>query len=129
MKFLDESDRTQLLLKHWLPESKLLYGSFYFCRDGSELQRTHTGVLRSLIHQALSQNPELAKVIFSGLFENDPVDWKMFVYLPVDGFLKLVLKPPELFVIAFYISHQYLLDRRVFTCDLDLTEAWLHHNS
>jgi hypothetical protein len=64
MKFLRQEPRLQEALHVWAGDRKLLILSFYFWNAGSDLQRTQEGLFRSLLFQALEQEPPLAKVLF-----------------------------------------------------------------
>ena len=77
MKFLAENDRTRELLQLWAADSPLLILSFYFSAQGSALQRSQLGLLRSLLFQTVDQFPALATVVFPEMFDCFP-DWAEF---------------------------------------------------
>ena len=63
MKFIVHEDRTLKVLENWKKDGKLLMISFFFWRPGSDLQKSVTGLLRSLLYQIASQWPELTNHI------------------------------------------------------------------
>lgn len=63
MKFLIEDKRTKnLLLK---PSRPVVVANFFFWNSGGDLQKSKAGLLRSLLHQCLTQQPLLAIKVFS----------------------------------------------------------------
>jgi len=59
IKFLAQDTRLRSLLLEWAGDSELLLGSYYSWNAGNNLQKSHEGLLRTLLHQCLSTNPEL----------------------------------------------------------------------
>ncbi|KAK1764207.1 hypothetical protein QBC33DRAFT_201658 [Phialemonium atrogriseum] len=67
MKFLQQDRRTDGYLQEWVAESagtELITGSFYFWYAGSPVQKSQTGLLRSLLFYFLSCRPEMCPVLF-----------------------------------------------------------------
>jgi hypothetical protein len=64
MKFICNDKRTWETLKIWAGLDHLVYGSFFFWKSGTALQRTQVGLLRSLLYCALHQRPELVAFVF-----------------------------------------------------------------
>lgn len=67
MKFLQQDRRTDGYLQEWVAESagtELITGSFYFWYAGSPVQKSQTGLLRSLLFYFLSRRPEMCPVLF-----------------------------------------------------------------
>ncbi|KAH8774417.1 hypothetical protein F5883DRAFT_412858 [Diaporthe sp. PMI_573] len=64
MKFLSQHERTQQELQVWAAPKTLVFGVFHFWNPGSRMQRSLTGLYRSLLFQALSQCPELTEEVF-----------------------------------------------------------------
>lgn len=64
MKFITGDPRTHQLLTTWAKNDNLLCASFFFWSAGTELQKSQRGLLRSILHECLSQYPELAPIIF-----------------------------------------------------------------
>ena len=54
MNMLYDDERTMNYLKLWAESRQLLTTNFFFWKAGTELQRTHLGLLRSLLYQLLS---------------------------------------------------------------------------
>ena len=59
MKFIVNEDQTLQLLNNWKQDGRLLMISFFFWRPGSDLQKSASGLLRSLLYQIASQWPDL----------------------------------------------------------------------
>ena len=59
MKFIVREHQTLQLLENWKKNGRLLILSFFFWRPGSDLQKSATGLLRSLLYQIASQWPDL----------------------------------------------------------------------
>ncbi|KAL8784235.1 MAG: hypothetical protein Q9195_009134 [Heterodermia aff. obscurata] len=58
MKFIVHEDQTSRLLEIWKKDGRLIMISFFFWRAGSDLQKSATGLLRSLLYQIASQCPD-----------------------------------------------------------------------
>jgi len=63
MSFLRNHPKTGALLVNWAGDIPLYKGYFFFWNSGDLLQRTQNGMLRSLLHEILSQNPNLISLI------------------------------------------------------------------
>ena len=61
MKFLFDDPRTKTHLQHWAKSYDLVIASCFFWNPGSEIQKSLRGLLRSLLHDILSQRPDLIK--------------------------------------------------------------------
>jgi hypothetical protein len=70
MKFIRNDTRALQHLKVWAGSSHLVYGSFFFWKGGTALQKTQIGLLRSLLYCALHQQPELVNVVFPEKLKN-----------------------------------------------------------
>ncbi|KAI0457925.1 hypothetical protein F5B21DRAFT_462220 [Xylaria acuta] len=55
MKMLSQDSRTLEFLRHWSGSQPLVTAKFYFWASGTEMQKSHEGLLRSLLYQALAQ--------------------------------------------------------------------------
>ncbi|KAK3368801.1 hypothetical protein B0H63DRAFT_529171, partial [Podospora didyma] len=51
-------------LRDWAGQAQLVVSSFYFWYAGTELQKSHAGLLRGLLFNILSSRPELAPILF-----------------------------------------------------------------
>jgi hypothetical protein len=63
MKFISTRDSLRSHLHVWTGYAELLIASFYFWGPGSKIQKSRVGLLRSLLHQLLSQRPDLCKFV------------------------------------------------------------------
>jgi hypothetical protein len=68
MKFVQTHRTTRTLLERWAGSKKLAVSHFYFWNLGTSLQKTHTGLLRALLHSILEQYPELIPAVFPKLY-------------------------------------------------------------
>ncbi|CZR65525.1 uncharacterized protein PAC_15425 [Phialocephala subalpina] len=65
MKYIKNDHRTAAHLNKWAGGKKLYLAGFYFwCAGDSEIQMTQEGLLRTLIHKALLEFPQLAPLLF-----------------------------------------------------------------
>jgi hypothetical protein len=64
MKFFFEHKQTRAHLDIWA-HSKVTIAASFFWSAGSDLERSHVGLLRALLYQVLDQHPELIQLIFS----------------------------------------------------------------
>ncbi|KAF4985588.1 hypothetical protein FDECE_16457 [Fusarium decemcellulare] len=69
MKFLAHNDATRKALNAWAGARRLTMARFYFYYNGSPMQKSQIGVLRSLLHQICSSRPELVRVGFKDRYE------------------------------------------------------------
>jgi hypothetical protein len=63
MKFLFEHEQTRVHLDSWA-HGKLTIAASFFWSAGSDLEKSHVGLLRALLYQILDQHPELIQLIF-----------------------------------------------------------------
>lgn len=64
MKYLQEDPRLDAHLEKWAGDKQLVLSSFYFWYAGTELQKSHAGLLRGLLLDILQRRRELAPVLF-----------------------------------------------------------------
>lgn len=69
MRYIYDSEETRNLLRGWAGSDRLIYASYFFWNSGTVEQRSHKGLLRSLIYQALSEAPHFIPEVF-------PNQWK-----------------------------------------------------
>jgi hypothetical protein len=69
MRFLDDNETTKYHLRNWAGSKMLLIASCFFWKAGTSIQKSLTGLLRSLLHQLLTQTPDFAASI-------DPWRWR-----------------------------------------------------
>jgi len=65
MKFLGRHPATKEALGFWAGDKTIVVASFYFWYAGTELQKSQEGLLRSLLHEVLSQCPALIPLVLS----------------------------------------------------------------
>jgi hypothetical protein len=63
MRFLDEKINSSAAMLPWAQNGKLLRAHYFFWNPGSDLQKSLTGLLRSVLVQLLRQMPSLIPVI------------------------------------------------------------------
>ena len=63
MKFLSHHTATKQALEEWAGDKDLVIASFYFWHAGTELQKSQEGLLQSLLHEILTQCPDLIPAI------------------------------------------------------------------
>ncbi|KAK5996518.1 hypothetical protein PT974_01853 [Cladobotryum mycophilum] len=68
MGFLFDHQSTLKRLKEWAGGQKVCKAGFFFWTSGSKEQRSQTGLLRSLLHQLLLDNPEFMESTFPELW-------------------------------------------------------------
>jgi hypothetical protein len=59
MKFISDHPNLRARLHKWAQPRELLFGTFYFWIGGDTMQKSHEGLLRSLLRQLLSQKTAL----------------------------------------------------------------------
>lgn len=59
IKFVADSPGTKTALRKWAEQDKLVTGCHYFWSAGTSIQRSHDGMLRSLLHDVFYNAPEL----------------------------------------------------------------------
>ena len=67
-QFLHQHPTTKRLLASWAGRKDVVTAGFFFWTSGSREQRSQTGLLRYLLHQLLSEHPELTPLTFPGLW-------------------------------------------------------------
>lgn len=69
MKYIWEDQRTWTYLREWAKGGPLIHASFFFWNLGSQMQKSQTGLLRSLFHDILEQHPRIIPMIMPELCE------------------------------------------------------------
>lgn len=59
MKFIADSPITSELLRKWAQPSKVTIARHYFWLSGTEMQRSHQGLLQTLLYEIFQQSPHL----------------------------------------------------------------------
>lgn len=73
-KFLSNHEETKKLLATWSSQQQLITASFFFWYAGTTLQKSILGLLRSILHQIISCDRELAEVAFPARYHTfDPI--------------------------------------------------------
>lgn len=67
MKYLWENPSLSSILRQWAGHRSLLCCAFFFWHAGTHLQKSHTGILRSLMRQVLEERPDLAPTLFPSI--------------------------------------------------------------
>ena len=63
MKYLVSEPRTQSILQAWAGNEALVIAKFFFWNAGNDMQKSQEGLLQSLLHEVLSQCPQLMEII------------------------------------------------------------------
>lgn len=71
MKFIFNSEEARVSLREWAGDNVLVTAPFFFWSSGTEMQKSHEGLLRSLLFRALAQFPSLIPVCF-------PYQWSSY---------------------------------------------------
>lgn len=69
LKFIHNDPRTAQHLKHWAKDRMLVHCAFYFWNSGTSMQKSEEAMLRTLLHSALQQAPDLWAEIFPSKME------------------------------------------------------------
>ncbi|OAL43080.1 hypothetical protein IQ07DRAFT_473640, partial [Pyrenochaeta sp. DS3sAY3a] len=69
MKFLVRHKATKEALRQWSQGKDLLIPSYYFWNQGTPLQKSFTGMLRSLLHTVLQAYPDLIPAVFPHVYQ------------------------------------------------------------
>ncbi|OBT63079.1 hypothetical protein VE03_07456 [Pseudogymnoascus sp. 23342-1-I1] len=71
MKYIWKDERTRNHLRTWAGNKPLLLAAFFFYERGKSFQKSREGLIRSLLHQILSQKRELIPIVFKDEFETN----------------------------------------------------------
>jgi predicted ATPase len=64
MRYIYNNIKTRQHLRFWAGKSSLDISGFFFWNSGSPIQRSQTGLLKSLLFQALQRRPNLVRLVF-----------------------------------------------------------------
>jgi hypothetical protein len=67
MKFIKNHKKTRIMLQKWSGSEQLVVASFFFWRAGTSMQRSYTGLLRTLLSEILEQHQYFIPIVFPGL--------------------------------------------------------------
>ncbi len=65
MRYILEQDQTPTALKVWAGQAGLVTASFFFWNSGELEQKSHKGMLRSLLFQILDQRKDFIPKLFA----------------------------------------------------------------
>ncbi|KAM0703614.1 hypothetical protein Q7P35_009553 [Cladosporium inversicolor] len=83
MKHLNQSPQTRESLKVWAGKRQLFVADFYFWITGTRMQNTQEGLVQSILHEILRQEPALiekavpARWEQNALFHQNPSPWAL----------------------------------------------------
>lgn len=69
MLYINQQRQTMEILREWAGNAPVTLATFFFWESGTAVQRSQAGLLRSLLYQLLSQQPELIPAVFPHLWE------------------------------------------------------------
>ncbi|KAK3678883.1 hypothetical protein LTR78_001336 [Recurvomyces mirabilis] len=69
MKHVATSLHTKAMLREWCGQAELVTTSFYFWYAGTTLQKSITGLLRSILYQIIGNDKDLAQLVFPDSFD------------------------------------------------------------
>ena len=69
MRYIFDDARTIKLLQEWSGHNEVTLAGFFFWNSGTTEQRSHKGLLRSLLHQLLNQQRNLIPTLFPDLWK------------------------------------------------------------
>ncbi|OCL11281.1 hypothetical protein AOQ84DRAFT_272155, partial [Glonium stellatum] len=111
MKYISHHPKTHHALQNWARDDELILAPFFFWNSGSLLQRSQTGLLRSLLYTVLGRCRGLIPDVLPALYREEAQ--KAPGSLPSEGlsdveakraFLKLVELIPTKFRVCFLID-------------------------
>ena len=70
MKYLVSEPRTESILQTWAGNEALVVAKFFFWNAGDVMQKSQEGLLRSLLHEVLSQCPQLIESVCPSRWRN-----------------------------------------------------------
>ena len=71
MNHIFEEEKTREHLNTWAGTKTLYTASYYFWNQGSEIQKSDTGMIQSLLYQILRVTPEFAPDIAAGRMHHE----------------------------------------------------------
>ncbi|KAI0010479.1 hypothetical protein F4779DRAFT_577703 [Xylariaceae sp. FL0662B] len=104
VKFINDNPQTGEHLARWAGGKEVLSASFYFFYNGSDYQKSHLGMLRTLLHSLLSQRRDLVSVAFGSRFRmtyDDEIRSPPLILEMKRAFKALFLASPDL---CFFLS-------------------------
>ncbi|KAI8931988.1 hypothetical protein NX059_010884 [Plenodomus lindquistii] len=69
LKFINQDPRTKEYLTRWSGDKTLVQTAFYFWNSGTQMEMSEEAMIRTLLHGALSDNPELWATLFPSKME------------------------------------------------------------
>ncbi|OIW35436.1 hypothetical protein CONLIGDRAFT_676357 [Coniochaeta ligniaria NRRL 30616] len=84
LKYAQQDPRLAAYLRDWAGSAQLVISSFYFWYAGTDLQKSHAGLLRALLLDVLNSRPDMAAVLF-------PDICRAIISGRLEGFLELSL--------------------------------------
>ncbi|CAG9983804.1 unnamed protein product [Clonostachys byssicola] len=92
MKFIVQDTRTHTLLSDWKTRHSPIYVSFFFHHRGTSVQKSFEGLLRSIIHQILSSQPDFNTILTQFIEGGDFVSSDCWTLLKLQTVLHEILE-------------------------------------
>jgi len=70
MKFLLDHPQTRIELKQWAADKQLVFAHFFFWRSGDTIQKSLTGLYRSILFETLKACPDLVPEVFPSQYHS-----------------------------------------------------------
>ncbi|KAF2969412.1 hypothetical protein GQX73_g4162 [Xylaria multiplex] len=100
MKYVTADEKTHCALQSWTGGRRLITASHYFWNAGTEMQKSHQGLLQTLLYQILEADPSLCNVLCS---EHQPgTPWSMQEL--TTAFERLSTTPQPTSMFCFFID-------------------------
>lgn len=129
MKFIYNHPKTTTALKGWAGPEELVVLNFFFWNLGTNLQKSHVGMLRALLHEMLQRHPELIPAVLPRLYRN----WRSSdtesepVYIEMKQAFELMIKKTRFLKLAIFIDGIDELDGNHRDMALFLRSLTSHH--
>ena len=108
MKFITEHPKTREALSQWASDQHLITASFYFWHAGTVIQKSHEGLLQSLLYEIFSQCPEMIPDVLPERWKlckpSDPISGHWSRAELIKTFAKLSNQPMLLKRACFFID-------------------------
>ena len=77
MKHLVHNDMTEICLRSWADNKQLIMSSYFFWINGTEIQRSQEGLIRSILYDILRRYPQLTRSTFPDRWRLISEHWKL----------------------------------------------------
>lgn len=104
MKYINSSPQKQEILRNWTGDRQLFIADFYFWYNGTPIQKSQEGLLRSIILKILREEPSLIPIATPDRWQQDAILHEPWTREQLYGVLAAIIREKSEACFCFFID-------------------------